>query len=165
MLAEKAFPKTNHWICNPLRMLDGNQEMNSSTLVKLIAETSANISQLFSYEKLRGVKHINLAISPNNWRHLSRMASLEAFGTMVAYCRYKRDVDGSIDPVLLKDCRRWLHHAYHHFQCIRTHRDEMVEVMERLVPELGSLGFLGKETPDYDPVTAWLFSEIFPGVY
>lgn len=152
-IVDSEFLGTAQWIRSPLWGLLKNPDLNSQQLVELILQTKNHgIDNLFIRDNSCIVPLKALVITLENWKHLAQIASFDAFGVMLAYCRFSRGQDDAFYSMRIKDCRKWLHYAHSHFPTINAHRDELVVVLQKFAPELGDLSYLGKKFPDRDPL-------------
>lgn len=152
-IVESTFSGTAQWIRSPLWGLLKNSELNAKQIIELILQTKSHgIDNLFIRDNNCIVPSKALVITLENWKHLAQIASFDAFGVMLAYCRFSRGQDDAFYSMRIKDCRKWLHYAHSHFPTINAHRDELVVVLQKFAPELGDLSYFGKEFPDRDPL-------------
>lgn len=159
--ADKAFPGTAQWIRSPFWRLLKNPELNAQQIVELILQTKNHgIYNLFIRDENCIVPSRALVITLENWKCLAQIASFDAFGVMLAYCRFSRGQDDAFYSMRIKDCRKWLHYAYSYFPTIKNHRDELVGVLQKFAPELGDLNYLGKEAPDRDQFAESLMASL-----
>lgn len=162
-VVEQEFPGTAQWIHNPLWPVLNDQELSYRRMVELVGKCQREIRELFSVNPLASKASEALKISLMNWKQLVGFKSFEAFGCMILYCRFESRQGVGFRDWRIRQCRWWLHGSYPSFETIRTHRNELVRLLQEFAPELGDLTYLGTEPPDNDDQFAelifdWLFS-------